>query len=247
MREYDEGLLDDESDDTFSGNLSPPGEYHNVFDDPKLLAKADRSLVGFGRWMRQREALKQKVKDAEYSKLLASVQVYLKSNDTATQAKALADMQTTVADDHELSARAKALARIKESLGKLHSIGNYDGLGAVPLLKKLLTSAPFEVRKELIEKIYPGMTLGVQQENCDGVGRGCFRHCHDVEQIMGYSYAVSLGCNQDSQKPDDSALCHASNVILNCGGVHVRVESMQTALGQLLCKQCTLAVTAYVT
>ena len=243
LREYDEGLLDEQSDDVFPGNLSPPGEYHNVFDDPRLLAHADRSLVGFNKWMQRQREIKQKVKEAEYARLLVSVKAYLKSKDP----KALAEMKATIAADQDLNGRAHALMRIKASLGKLRSIGNFNGLGAVPLLKKLLMSAPFAVRKELIEKIYPGMTLGIQQENCDSDGRGCFRHCHDIEQIMGYTYAVSLGCNQDSQPVDDSALCHASNVILNCGGMHVRVESMQTPLGQLLCKQCTLAVTAYVT
>ena len=87
LREYDEGLLDEQSDDVFPGNLSPPGEYHNVFDDPRLLAHADRSLVGFNKWMQRQREMKQKVKEAEYARLLVSVKAYLKSKDPKATAK----------------------------------------------------------------------------------------------------------------------------------------------------------------
>ena len=91
-------------------------------------------------------------------------------------------------------AKKASLLHIKTYVQQLRRQKLFAGLtGAMAsMIKKL----PASQRLEALSGLYPELTRhDARPKNCDQSGRGCFRHCHDVEQVMGREFAEELGCN----------------------------------------------------
>ena len=87
---------------------------------------------------------------------------------------------------------------MKSVVSELRERKLFSGLSEATM--DMLRKLPVQQRLSVLAGVYPEMLSKrkPEVENCDDNGRGCFRHCHDVEEIMGNKYAEELGCNRPS-------------------------------------------------
>jgi hypothetical protein len=137
-----------------------------------------------------------------------------------------AQLATSVAEfvqaDHakQQHHQQRALAKMKSVVSELRERKLFSGLSEATM--DMLRKLPVQQRLSVLAGVYPEMLSKrkPEVENCDDNGRGCFRHCHDVEEIMGNKYAEELGCNRPSlvalaPESSPSPPCHP---VCGCGG-----------------------------
>ena len=110
---------------------------------------------------------------------------------------------------------------MKSVVSELRTRKLFSGLSEATM--DMLRKLPIQQRLSVLAGVYPEMLRASKPdiENCDNNGRGCFRHCHDVEEIMGNKYAEELGCNKPSLVAlAPTAPCHPTCGCSGCPAEH---------------------------